>query len=100
MAFLLKTVSTIGGIGAKIQNGFGIFEITSGLEETQIEESYEIFQNSIKKLNPSSDLPNFDNFFKFNVEIRDFKEFSKRMDRGIKDSYCLSGFALKYLLRT
>ena len=100
LAFLLKTVSIVGGMGAKTQNGFGIFEIASELEETKIEEGYEIFQNSIKKLNSSSNLPNFNNFFKFDVEIRDIREFSKKWTKEIKDSYTLTGFALKYLLRT
>ena len=105
--FLLKLISSAGGFCAKTQNGFGIF-IIKDVKKKNIEDGYNNFQNLISKSTslPKShnfNLPNFSNFFKIDVKIRDINAFKKKLMgdiSGSSNNYILSGFAIKYLLRT
>jgi CRISPR-associated protein Cmr1 len=107
--YLLDFLSKYGGLGAKIQNGFGVFKLDHHTSDFEIihegKKRLLIEAREAENLQFKPDDPkalNIRNFFSFQFELEDFEKFAKYLKAVgavAPESFNPSAFDLRYKYR-
>ncbi|ODS37843.1 MAG: type III-B CRISPR module RAMP protein Cmr1 [Candidatus Altiarchaeales archaeon WOR_SM1_79] len=104
--FLFAVISKQGSIGAKIQNGFGVFDIVTVIDKNRLSRGLEKTKELAEiKQGGQVNFPSFNDFFSLTYSVSNDsiyiqpEKFFGTLNSLLKNRFVPSGFSIKYDLR-